>query len=98
MGPHQEQGHMGAAPLGTHPAFAGKPAARLEGAQASGGAWWSLSGLDAIAAGADIVLVAGVEVQTTKAPVRVLILASSTLLSSKRNRTRSPFRQCLPVA
>jgi len=58
------QGHMGAALAGTHPAFAGKPSARLEGACASGGLA-ILSGLDAIAAGADIVLVAGVEVQTT---------------------------------
>ncbi len=58
------QGHMGAALAGSHPAFAFKPAARLEGACASGGLA-VLAGLDAIAAGADIVLVAGVEVQTT---------------------------------
>ena len=59
-----KQGHMGAALVGTNSAFRGKPAARLEGACASGGLAL-LSGLDAIAAGADIVLVAGVEVQTT---------------------------------
>lgn len=59
-----QQGHMGAALVGTNPAFRGKPAARLEGACASGGLAL-LAGLDAIAAGADIVLVAGVEVQTT---------------------------------
>ena len=59
-----QQGHMGAALVGTHPAFAGKPSARLEGACASGGLAL-LAGLDAIAAGADMVLVAGVEVQTT---------------------------------
>ena len=58
------QGHMGAALVGTNAAFKGKPAARLEGACASGGLAM-LAGLDAIAAGADIVLVAGVEVQTT---------------------------------
>ncbi|MEC7984767.1 MAG: hypothetical protein VX278_06365 [Myxococcota bacterium] len=58
------QGHMGAALVGTNAAFRGKPAARLEGACASGGLA-ILAGLDAIAAGADIVLVAGVEVQTT---------------------------------
>jgi acetyl-CoA acyltransferase len=58
------QGHLGAAMVGTNPAFAGKPAARLEGACASGGLA-VLAGLDAIAAGADLVLVAGVEVQTT---------------------------------
>ena len=59
-----KQGHMGAALVGTNPAFAGKPATRLEGACASGGLA-ILAGLDAIAAGADIVLVAGVEVQTS---------------------------------
>ena len=58
------QGHMGAALVGTNAAFKGKAAARLEGACASGGLAM-LAGLDAIAAGADIVLVAGVEVQTT---------------------------------
>ncbi len=58
------QGHLGAALAGIHPAFDGKPAARLEGACASGGLA-VLAGLDAIAAGADIVLVAGVEIQTT---------------------------------
>jgi acetyl-CoA acyltransferase len=60
-----KQGHMGAALVGSHPAFEGKPAARLEGACASGGLA-VLAGLDAIAAGADIVLVAGVEIQTTE--------------------------------
>jgi acetyl-CoA acyltransferase len=58
------QGHMGAALVGCHPAFANKPSMRVEGACASGGLA-IMSGLDAIAAGADFVLVAGVEVQTT---------------------------------
>ena len=58
------QGHLGAALVGTHPGFEGKPAARLEAACASGGLAM-LAGLDAIAAGADLVLVAGVEIQTT---------------------------------
>ena len=58
------QGHLGAALAGTHPAFDGKPSARLEGACASGGLA-VLAGMDAIAAGADVVLVAGVEIQTT---------------------------------
>ena len=58
------QGHMGAALVGCHPDFANKPSTRLEGACASGGLA-ILAGLDAIAAGADMVLVAGVEVQTT---------------------------------
>jgi acetyl-CoA acyltransferase len=60
-----KQGHMGAALVGSHPAFEGKPAARLEGACASGGLA-VLAGLDAIAAGADVVLVAGVEIQTSE--------------------------------
>ncbi len=59
------QGHLGSALVGAHPAFAGKPAARLEAACASGGLA-VLAGLDAIAAGADTVLVAGVEVQTSE--------------------------------
>ena len=58
------QGHMGAALVGCHPAFANKPSMRVEGACASGGLA-IMAGLDAIAAGADFVLVAGVEVQTT---------------------------------
>lgn len=59
------QGHLGAAMVGAHPAFAGKPAARLEGACASGGLAL-LSALDAVAAGADTVMVAGVEIQTSQ--------------------------------
>jgi len=59
------QGHLGAALAGTHPAFANKPAARLEGACASGGLAF-LAGVDAIRAGENTVLVAGVEVQTTQ--------------------------------
>ena len=57
------QGHLGAALVGTHPGFADKPAARLEAACASGGLA-VLAATDAIAAGADLVLVAGVEIQT----------------------------------
>ncbi len=58
------QGHMAAGLAGIHEAFRYKPAFRVEGACASGGLA-VLAGIDAIAAGADIVLVAGVEVQTT---------------------------------
>lgn len=58
------QGHMGAALAGANPAFAFKPASRLEAACASGGIAM-MAAVDAIAAGADIVLVVGVEVQTT---------------------------------
>lgn len=60
-----KQGHLGSALAGAHPAFDGKPAARLEGACASGGLA-VLAGIDAIASGADTVLVTGVEVQTTE--------------------------------
>jgi acetyl-CoA acyltransferase len=60
-----KQGHLGAALAGSHPALAGKPMARLEGACASGGLAIA-SGVDAIRAGVDCVLVAGVEVQTTE--------------------------------
>jgi len=59
------QGHLGAALAGTHPAFANKPSARLEGACASGGLAF-LAGVDAIRAGEDTVLASGVEVQTTQ--------------------------------
>ena len=58
------QGHLGAALVGAHPAFEGKPSARLEAACASGGLA-VLAGVDAIAAGANTVLVAGAEIQTT---------------------------------
>ncbi len=60
-----KQGHLGAALAGTHPALALKPTMRVEGACASGGLAL-VSALDAIAAGADLVLVAGVEVQTNE--------------------------------
>lgn len=58
------QGHLGAAVVGAHPDLLHKPAMRVEGACASGGLAFS-SALDAIAAGADICLVVGAEVQTT---------------------------------
>lgn len=59
-----QQGHLGAALAGVHPDLAGKPSMRVEGACASGGLALSC-GVDAIRAGADTVLVAGAEVQTT---------------------------------
>ncbi len=58
------QGHLGAALAGVHPALALKPSTRVEGACASGGLAM-LCGIDAIRAGSDVALVAGVEVQTT---------------------------------
>eukprot|EP00928_Gymnodinium_smaydae_P097223 TRINITY_DN8755_c0_g1_i1.p1 TRINITY_DN8755_c0_g1~~TRINITY_DN8755_c0_g1_i1.p1 ORF type:complete len:432 (-),score=103.48 TRINITY_DN8755_c0_g1_i1:197-1492(-) len=58
------QGHLGAALAGAHPDLAHKPCMRVEGACASGGLAFSAA-VESIQAGADIVLVAGVEVQTT---------------------------------
>ncbi len=59
-----EQGHLGAILAGAHPDLSNKPFHRVEGACASGGLAL-VSGIDAISAGADIVLVVGAEVQTT---------------------------------
>ncbi len=60
-----KQGHLGAALAGSHPALAGKPMTRTEGACASG-SLALLCGVDAIRAGFDTILVAGVEIQTTE--------------------------------
>lgn len=60
-----KQGHLGAALAGSHPALENKPMMRLEGACASGGLALSCA-VDAIRAGTDVALVAGVEVQTTE--------------------------------
>lgn len=59
-----QQGHLGSMLAAAHPAFALKPFARIEGACASGGLAL-VAGIDAISAGYDVVLVTGVEVQTT---------------------------------
>jgi len=58
------QGHLGAALAGANGGLEGTPMMRVEGACASGGLA-ALCGAQAIAAGADVVLVAGAEVQTT---------------------------------
>jgi acetyl-CoA acyltransferase len=58
------QGHLGAVLASAHPDLKGKPFMRVEGACASG-ALAMAAGLDAIGAGADVVLVVGAEVQTT---------------------------------
>ena len=58
------QGHLGSVLAGAHPDLDGKPVLRVEGACASGGLAMSL-GFDAIRAGADVLLVAGAEVQNT---------------------------------
>jgi len=58
------QGHLGASLAAADPAFKFKPFSRVEGACASGGLALT-AGVDAIGAGLDVVLVSGVEVQTT---------------------------------
>jgi len=58
------QGHLGASLAAADPAFKNKPFARLEGACASGGLALT-AGVDAVCAGYDVVIVTGVEVQTT---------------------------------
>ena len=58
------QAHLGSMMARAHPALKYKPFTRVEGACASG-ALALVAGMNAIAAGADLVLVAGVEVQTT---------------------------------
>ncbi|MEM6926145.1 MAG: beta-ketoacyl synthase N-terminal-like domain-containing protein [Myxococcota bacterium] len=60
-----KQGHLGAAVVGAAPELRFKPVMRVEGACASGGLALA-SALDAIRAGSDVTLVAGVEVQTTE--------------------------------
>ncbi|MBI3449700.1 MAG: hypothetical protein HY049_12395 [Acidobacteria bacterium] len=59
-----QQGHLGASLAAADPAFKFKPFSRVEGACASGGLALT-SGVDAIGAGLDVVIVTGVEVQTT---------------------------------
>lgn len=59
------QGHLGAVLAAADPDLAGKPIARLEGACASGGLAIA-AGIDAVRAGADVVLIVGAEVQTTE--------------------------------
>ncbi|MCZ6793615.1 MAG: thiolase domain-containing protein [Planctomycetota bacterium] len=58
------QGHLGALLAGVDDGLRGKPIWRVEGACASGGLAL-ISGVEAIASGSDLVLVVGVEVQTT---------------------------------
>ena len=59
-----KQGHLGSLLAGVRPGLKNKAFSRIEGACASGGLAL-ISGIDAISAGCDFVLVAGVEVQTT---------------------------------
>jgi acetyl-CoA acetyltransferase len=58
------QGHLGAVLAAAHKDLAGKPITRVEGACASGGLAFA-GAIDAVRAGADVVLVVGAEVQTT---------------------------------
>lgn len=57
------QGHLGSMLAGADPAFEGKPMLRVEAACASGSAA-IVSAVDAMQAGVDVALVAGVEVET----------------------------------
>ena len=83
------QGHLGAVLASADPDLAGKPIARLEGACASGGLALA-AGVDAIRAGSDVVLVVGVEVQTTQsAKVGADFLARAA--DYKRQRDLDPF-------
>jgi acetyl-CoA C-acetyltransferase len=59
-----QQGHLGASLAAADPAFRFKPFSRVEGACASGGLALTAA-VDAVCAGLDVVLAAGVEVQTT---------------------------------
>lgn len=57
------QGHLSAMAPGAHPDLGGKPSLRVEGACASGGLAVTTA-TDALAAGADVVLVVGAEIET----------------------------------
>jgi acetyl-CoA acyltransferase len=61
------QGHLGAALAGAHPAFKFKPSTRTEGACASGALAVQVC-YDALRAGDDIAMAVGAEVQTTVTP------------------------------
>eukprot|EP01060_Flectonema_neradi_P002500 TRINITY_DN11554_c0_g1_i1.p1 TRINITY_DN11554_c0_g1~~TRINITY_DN11554_c0_g1_i1.p1 ORF type:complete len:437 (+),score=100.29 TRINITY_DN11554_c0_g1_i1:52-1311(+) len=61
---YSRQGHLGAAVVGCDDGLIGKPAQRFEAACASGGMAFE-NAVQSIAGGNDIVLVVGVEVQTT---------------------------------
>lgn len=83
------QGHLGAALAGADPDLDGKPIMRVEGACASGGLALA-AGVDAILAGADVVLVVGAEVQTTvNAKIGADYLARAS--HYKRQRELDPF-------
>ncbi len=58
------QGHLGAAVVGSNAGLMYKPVMRVEGACASGGLAFA-SAVESIQAGSDVALVVGVEVQTT---------------------------------
>ncbi|MGE3166281.1 MAG: hypothetical protein AB7O52_15345 [Planctomycetota bacterium] len=80
-----QQGHLGALAVAGHPGLAYKPFHRVEGACASGGLA-VLAAADAIAAGADLILVLGAEVQTTvNAKVGADYLARASHYESERS-------------
>ncbi|MEE8142880.1 MAG: hypothetical protein V3T77_07255 [Planctomycetota bacterium] len=78
------QGHLGAILAGVHPDLAYKPYTRVEGASASG-ALALIAGVDAIASGANVVLVVGAEIQTShSAKVGADYLARATHYERER--------------
>ena len=84
-----QQGHLGALLAAADPDLAGKPIARLEGACASGGLAIAAA-VDAIRAGAEVVLVVGAEVQNSEnAKVGADYLARAA--HYKRQRAIDPF-------
>lgn len=83
------QGHLGAMLAAADPDLAGKPIMRVEGACASGGLALAC-GVDAIRAGAEVVLIVGAEVQNTEnAKVGADYLARAAHYS--RQREIDPF-------
>ena len=88
------QGHLGAALVGSHPGLMNKPSMRVEGACASGGLAFA-SALDSIQAGSsDVALVAGrVPDHRVSACRRRLPCARVALLAPARHR-RLHFRRC----
>ncbi|KAJ9452591.1 thiolase domain-containing protein [Diplonema papillatum] len=84
-----KQGHLGAAACAADPGLRGKPCTRYEAACASGGIAFE-GGVQAIQAGADVVLIVGVEVQTTLSPKEGAD-ALATTADYKRQRSIDDF-------
>ncbi len=86
-----QQGHLGSVAAGAHPALDTKPWTRTEGACASGGLAL-IAAIHSIAAGNDITIVAGAEVQTTEnAKVGADYLARAAHYATERDIDAFPF-------